>query len=106
MKKEMSMEMRLLLAFLLMGLVIFGTQYFYKPPPQPIPVPVAAKQETAPDQSNPAPAAPQAAAPAAEMPGQIQSDREETVTVDTNLYQVTFSNRGAAVRSWKLKTYK
>ena len=29
------MEARLLLAFVLMGLVLFGTQYFYKPPPQP-----------------------------------------------------------------------
>jgi YidC/Oxa1 family membrane protein insertase len=106
MKKEMSMEVRLLLAFLLMGLVIFGTQYFYKPPPQPIPVPAAAKKEAAPDQSNPAPAAAQAAAPAAEMPGQIQSDKEETVTIDTDLYHVTFSNRGAVVRSWMLKTYK
>src|ERR1700722_9100211 len=106
MKKEMSMEVRLLLAFLLMGLVIFGTQYFYKPPPQPIPVPVAAKKDAAPDQSNPAPAAAQAAAPAAVMPGQIQSDKEETVTIDTDLYHVTFSNRGAVVRSWMLKTYK
>ncbi|MGD1092186.1 MAG: membrane protein insertase YidC [Bryobacteraceae bacterium] len=106
MKKEMTMEMRLLLAFLLMGLVIFGTQYFYKPPPQPIPVPVAAKKDVAPDQSNPAQAAVQAAVPAAEMPGQIQSGAEETVTVDTDLYHVTFSNRGAVVRSWMLKAYK
>ena len=34
-KKEMTMEARLLLAFVLMGLVLFGTQYFYKPPPAP-----------------------------------------------------------------------
>ena len=40
------------------------------------------------------------------MPGQIQADNEETVTVDTDLYHVTFSNRGAVVRSWKFKTYK
>ncbi len=29
------MEARLLLAFLLMGLVLFGTQYLYKPAPPP-----------------------------------------------------------------------
>ena len=34
--KEMSMEVRLLLAFLLMGVVMFVTPYFYKaPPPAP-----------------------------------------------------------------------
>ena len=35
-KKEMSMEMRLLVAFLLMGAVMFLTPYFFKsqnPPP-------------------------------------------------------------------------
>jgi hypothetical protein len=36
--KEMSMELRLLLAFLLMGAVMFLTPYFIKtPPPQPAP---------------------------------------------------------------------
>ena len=34
-KKEMSMETRLLLAFLLMGLVLFLTPYVYKPAPPP-----------------------------------------------------------------------
>ena len=34
-KKELSMEQRLLLAFVLMGLVLFLTPYFYKAPPPP-----------------------------------------------------------------------
>ena len=34
-KKELTMEMRLLLAFLLMGLVLFLTPYIYKAPPPP-----------------------------------------------------------------------
>src|ERR1041384_5079878 len=33
--KEMSMEVRLLLAFLLMGVVMFVTPYFFKTPPAP-----------------------------------------------------------------------
>jgi len=33
--KELSMEQRLLLAFVLMGLVLFLTPYFYKAPPPP-----------------------------------------------------------------------
>lgn len=45
-KKELSMEVRLLLAFLLMGLVLFLTPYIYKAPPQPPKqaVPTAPKQ--------------------------------------------------------------
>ena len=41
----MTMETRLLLAFLLMGLVLFGTQYFYKPPPQPAKKPAAVQTD-------------------------------------------------------------
>src|SRR5271166_1976431 len=115
MKKEMTMEARLLLAFVLMGLVLFGTQYFYKPPPQPPAKPVVAKSaepekpdnpvSTAPaEKAKPAPA--KTAAKKAEMPGQIQSNQEETIAVDTDLYHVEFSNRGAVARSWVLKAYK
>lgn len=46
-KKEMSMETRLLIFFVLMGLVLLGTQYFYKPPPQPA-KPTAAVPATTP----------------------------------------------------------
>ena len=35
MKKELSMEMRMVLAFVLMGLVIVVSQYFMKPAPAP-----------------------------------------------------------------------
>jgi YidC/Oxa1 family membrane protein insertase len=108
-KKELSMETRLLLAFLLMGLVLFGTQYFYKPPAQPaaaakasVPAPVKAADVARPEDAAPA----KASAPPAEMPGQIQGDKEETVTIDTDRYTVAFSNRGAVVRSWILKDYK
>jgi YidC/Oxa1 family membrane protein insertase len=114
MKKELSMEARLLIAFVLMGLVLFLTPYIYKPatapaagankpatstatnpaeaatPPAPVPVPAPA----------PAPAV------AAEMPGQIHADKEETVVVDTDLAHVVFSNRGAVVKSWILKNFK
>src|ERR1700731_3366789 len=107
MKKEMTMEMRLLLAFLLRGLFIFGTQFFYKPPPPQAPgKPASTKTAEAntPSASSQAPAA--AAAPAAEMPGQIQAAQEDSFTVDTDLYHVVFSNRGAVVKSWLLKSYK
>lgn len=109
-KKEMSMETRLLLAFLLMGLVLFGTQYLYKPPPAP---PKTAATTQAPAQtaeSSPAnvttPAAAPSTAAAAEIPGQVHADKEETFAIDTAFYHVEFSNKGAVVRSWVLKDYK
>ncbi len=108
-KKELSMEIRLLLAFLLMGLVLFVTPYIYKaPPPPPKQTTPGAKQA----QKTPAPPAPESKAPAAQnapaqpSPGQIQASSEQEFTVDTQLFQVRFSNRGAVVRSWVLKKYK
>src|ERR1039457_6017533 len=52
-KKELSMELRLLLAFILMGVVLFVRPYFYKPVALPV-------KKTAPaaTKSEPAPAAP------------------------------------------------
>src|ERR1700691_2909302 len=105
-KKELTMETRLLLAFLLMGLVLFGTQYFYKPPPQPA---AATKSAPAAAKAPEAASAPSAVIPTTapqDMPGQIQAGNEETVTVDTDLYTVTFSNRGAVLKNWILKDYK
>jgi YidC/Oxa1 family membrane protein insertase len=111
MKKDMTMEARLLLAFVLMGLVLFGTQYFYKPPPTPKPAAKTADASksgaTNPQSGSESSVIPlPGKAPAPEMPGQVHADNEETIVVDTNLYHVVFSNRGAVVRSWILKAYK
>ena len=43
-KKDLSMEQRLLLAFVLMGLVLFLTPYFYKAPPPPPKTPRSGQQ--------------------------------------------------------------
>jgi YidC/Oxa1 family membrane protein insertase len=103
-KKELSMETRLLLAFLLMGLVLFLTPYIYKAPAQPPKqaVPTAAKQ-AAQAEKKPEAAAPPAATQT--VPGQIQDAAEREFTVDTNIYRIKFSNRGATVHSWVLKKY-
>lgn len=110
--KELSMELRLLLAFILMGVVLFVTPYFYKTvaPPVKKAAPVATKSE-------PAPAAPGATTTPAEtaVPAVSESDstlppvaaqKEETHTVDTDVFHITFSNRGGVVKSWLLKKYK
>src|SRR5439155_16574691 len=121
--KEMSMEVRLLLAFLLMGAVMFVWQLIYKPEPppgtkktaptaestgakgvpsapgatgsQPQPEPASAPAETA-----------QTIVPASSPTSPATSQRPEPVfIVNTDLFRVTFSNQGATVRSWILKKY-
>jgi len=104
-KGELSMETRLLLAFLLMGLVLFITPYIYKPPPppkKPVTPPATTQQTTQPAASQQKKPETAAATP---TPGQIQASAEQEFTIDTDIYKVRFSNRGAVVRSWVLKKY-
>ncbi|HXP85314.1 MAG TPA: membrane protein insertase YidC [Bryobacteraceae bacterium] len=107
------MEVRLLIAFVLMGLVIVW-QYSMRPLPTPAAPsgPAAKTAQTAPDQ---APSQAKAQAPAStpvhvaapvEVPGQIQAGSEESFAIDTDVFRVRFSNRGGVVKSWILKTYK
>lgn len=114
--KEPSMERRLLVAFLLMGAILMLTPYFYRfvaPPPPPKP-PQSAAPAPKPLVEKPAAPRPSAAAKkAARKPpkkaapaAQISAQTEQTFTVDTSLYRVVFSNRGAVARSWVLKKYK
>jgi YidC/Oxa1 family membrane protein insertase len=111
--KELSMELRLLLAFILMGVVLFVTPYFYKTvvPPAKKAVPAAATT-VPPAPGAPAPAAEthvpvvseSAAAETAAPP--VAAQKEEIHTIDTDLFQIAFSNRGGVVKSWLLKKYK
>ena len=111
MKKELSMEVRLLIAFVLMGLVLLVSQYFIKPAPTP----TATKAGAAKSAQPVTPAAvekPEAVIPstqkqkAAETLDAVQASAEEIVPVDTDVYHVVFSNRGAVVLSWVLKDYR
>ena len=109
----------MLLAFVLMGAILFLTPYFYKtvvPPPPAKQTPAPAKQ--APEKAVSPPAAAAVKEPAAKKkparpgkkqpapPVQISAQKEETFLVDTSLYRIVLSNRGAVVRSWVLKKYK
>src|ERR1700678_3009863 len=112
MKKELSMEMRLLIAFVLMGLVLFLTPYIYKPATAPAPGANQAATSKTTDVKEaatpppPAEAAPVTAPAAAVIPGQIHADKEEATVVDTDLYHIVFSNKGAVVKNWVLKNFK
>jgi YidC/Oxa1 family membrane protein insertase len=109
-KQPPSLEKRLPLALALMLLVLVVSQYVLKPPP---PAPKPANEQAAAKLVKPAPGHPAAEAPAKAMaqaaaaaPGaKIQAASEVTTTVDTGLYHIVFSNRGAVVQSWVLKRY-
>src|SRR5450759_2004017 len=124
--KEMSMEVRLLIAFLLMGAVMFLTPYFFKsqaPPPvkkdaagqtasqSPSAVPTApdgkpTAEATAGYPPGPAPAAEAAEAAAETVPlpvGATPQKAESAFVIETDLYKIAFSNQGGTVRSWQLK---
>ncbi len=102
-RKELSTEVRLLIAFLLMGAVLFLTPYFYKPaapPPKTSPAKeIPAEQTKVPEAEPSKPAQP----PPMPVPGQISAQTEELLLVETDLYRIEFSNRGAVVRRWTLK---
>jgi YidC/Oxa1 family membrane protein insertase len=103
----LSMERRFLIALILMGLILFLTQYLYKPtgPPPKSALPAQTEPQAAeltkeaPKEVKVIPAVPLAV-------GQVSASKEETQIVDTDLYRVVLSNRGAVVTSWVLKKYQ
>jgi YidC/Oxa1 family membrane protein insertase len=107
-----SLEKRLPLALGLMMLVLLGSQYLFKPAPGPKPVkpepdkPAAAQVA---EKTTPAQVTPSAAPPVREnvpSPGQTQASSESVTQIDTSLYRIVFTNRGAVAKSWVLKRYQ
>src|SRR5690242_9351405 len=106
---QVPMERNLLIAFVLIGAVMFISQTFFAPPPQPKKAasggttPAAA---TAPAPGTPAAAEntkttpPQAPAAAAQpAPNATPQKAEPNFAIETDLYRVEFSNQGGTVRS-------
>src|ERR1700761_9023793 len=99
-KDPPSFEKRLPIALALMMLVLLASQYFFKPAPGPKPVkPIndkAASQVTTKPVTTPAI---QAATPAPPPSGVEAANAETTNEIDTVLYHVILTNRGAAIKS-------
>ena len=101
---EPGSEKRMLLAFALTILILLAMQSFlsrYAKQSQP-PAPTAAQPAAA------APAQPQspAAAPSPGTPAATKAAGTESQTVvENDFYRITFTNRGAQVKSWILKKY-
>lgn len=107
-QQDPGTEKRLLLAFALTFLVLMVMQplvsrYVQKQPPPPAPeatteapTPVVA---SAPAEAPPGPAAETAVAT-------VQAQAESEVVIENDLYRITFTNRGAQVKSWVLKQFQ
>ena len=75
---------------------------FFPAPPPPKDQPA----QQLPAQAKPAVPAPPVPAVATPAPGVTkQATKEEPIVVENDLYKITFSNRGAEVKSWILKKY-
>ncbi len=85
--------------------VFFGLQYF-KPKKAPESNPAPQHTQQSQNQSTPSPAMMQAASTdSGTGTGTAAASESETV-VENELYRITFTNRGAQVKSWILKKYK
>jgi YidC/Oxa1 family membrane protein insertase len=104
-KKELSMEARLLLAFGLMGLVLLATQYFMPSAKPPLAKQAAMQAQTQAPHSAAQTAGTRAGKQAAALVVGMAQQRETRI-VETDVFRVELSNEGATVRSWKLKRYK
>jgi YidC/Oxa1 family membrane protein insertase len=112
--KEMSMELRLLIALLLTVPILFIGPYFFgsqTPPPKKAAAPVAATLAANPVQQ---PAAAEPTTPkvalrtgAAALNGTATEQQPmPSMVIQTDLYRISISNQGATVRSWQLKGAK
>ena len=99
-----------------MGVVLFVTPYFYKnvaPPVKkavPVPPPPSRRRPARmPPAAPPTPAETVATAPPSESgsaPPVAAQKEEQLYTIDTDVFRISFSNRGGVVKSWLLKKYK
>ncbi len=123
-KKEMSHEYRTLLAVILCLAVLIGFSYL-KPKAPPTPTPATSATPISQSPSQPAPTAP---APVANNPAPANSTKigaqitgissapstpiaahaataERTIVVESGVYHVELSNKGAVARKWVLEKY-
>jgi YidC/Oxa1 family membrane protein insertase len=125
-KKELSSEMRILIASILsMAVILLWAKFFAPKPPANLPQanrpainapagtnPAATSTSTSPSTpgnktSTPTPAGIAtgiAPSNAAAMPPKADA-QERTIVVENSLYRVEISNRGGVVKSWQLKKY-
>jgi YidC/Oxa1 family membrane protein insertase len=115
-KKNLTPELRILVASLLsMGVILLWARFFAPKPPI-VPPQTNRPAQSAPPSTGPAatsaanPALPHGTATAVSAAAPVtvsaKSDvQERTIVVENDLYRVEFSNHGGVVKSWQLKHY-
>jgi YidC/Oxa1 family membrane protein insertase len=124
-KKELSSEMRILIASILsMAVILLWAKFFAPKPPANLPQanrpPITAPAATTSPTSSTSPASATPGNPTAHTPPGVATGiapsnaaamapkaatAEQTIVVENALYRVEFSNRGGVVKSWQLKKY-
>ena len=113
-QQDPGQERRLLLVFVLTFAVLLISQpllmKYIKPQQQPAPAQQPAATQPAPTQTAPAAATPVLAKPAKptgkEAAATKEAAAEQETVIENDLYRITFSNRGAQVKSWVLKKFQ
>jgi YidC/Oxa1 family membrane protein insertase len=111
---EVPMERNLLLAFVLIGVVMYVSQTYFAPPaPKKGAAPAAQSAPSStgaakpPDAVNTKVTAPEPPPkPAAPAPNATAEKVEPVAVIQTDLYRIMLSNQGGTVRSWQLKKYR
>jgi len=106
------MEKRFILAIVLSFAVLLLWQSFFVKKPSPDEAasekitqqqPISAAQQKMPVAVQPAPAKPSSQIEVVTQP--VTGEREEDIIVETSLYKAVWSNKGAVLKSWKLKQH-
>lgn len=126
--EEMSDQVRGIIFVIVALVILFVWQHFYKPAAPIVPPQSAQTSQQTPSQNGGTPfsattnpttgtgstAKPNATAKkgatgttagAAANPAVTEASAEQTITVESPVYRVEISNRGAVVRTWKLRKY-
>ena len=96
----------MLLAFVLTMLILLVMQPFISRFTKQQAPPAAPTQPAPPPASTAAPAEAKPAMPAPAAPAAKVAGTESETVVENDLYKITFTNRGAQVKSWILKKYR
>ena len=116
MKEEMTDQTRMIIfVALLIAVLMIWSHFFSPPPPKPgenAPATSSSTQTAGTNAASSTESSPQTSPSAAKStaghPANIAvvaASAEKIVAIDSPLYRVEFSNRGAVVRSWRLKEY-
>jgi YidC/Oxa1 family membrane protein insertase len=102
---EPGSEKRLMLVFLLAFIVMLALQPLLK---KYFPQPVTPTQQSQPAQTQPEAPTPAVTVAPVARPGNVvtkQAASETETVIENDLYRITFTNRGAQVKSWILKKF-